>query len=171
MNWVRVAGPLILVIASLGAAEGDPEVEVPQFPDISLSTLDGSNAVKIADFRGRPVLLTFWASWCGPCRIELPELQKLYGELAGEGFVLLTVNVDASPELATRFMDQVGVSVPVYRVNHRDLTMLGVSGLPMNILLDREGRPVQIYAGYSPAVPGEIRRLVLEMTASEDHPS
>ena len=165
-----LAGLLMALLAPLVVAV-DGSTEIPAFPDYTLTTLDGSSQVSIADFRGRPVLLTFWASWCGPCRVELPELQKLYGELAGDGFVLLTVNVDVSPTFATRFLAQLGISVPVYRMHQNDLVSLGVSSLPTNILLDRDGRPVQLFTGYSPALPQEIRRLVGEMASGEDRVS
>jgi thiol-disulfide isomerase/thioredoxin len=148
--------------------------EPPDFPEITLMTMDGSGKVGLDDFRGRPVLLSFWASWCGPCRIELPELQELYTELAGDGFVLLTVNLDDSPRLAARFMEQIGLSVPVYRMPRGQVALIGVSGLPTNILIDREGRPVKIYAGYSPDLAKEIRGLVLEMIGADgagDHQS
>jgi thiol-disulfide isomerase/thioredoxin len=166
-----VIAVLILALATPLAAADEESTEIPVFPDIKMSTLDGSGEVGLADFRGRPVLLSFWASWCGPCRIELPELQELYKELAGDGFVLLTINVDAAPEFANRFLAQLGISVPVYRMGQRDLVELGVSALPTNILLDHEGRPVHIYTGYSPTLPQEIRRLVEEMSAEESRPS
>jgi thiol-disulfide isomerase/thioredoxin len=156
---------LALMTPLLAGEEVSPEI--PPLPDFKMKTLDGSGEVGLAEFRGRPVLLSFWASWCGPCRIELPELQELYAELAGDGFVLLTVNVDAAPAFADRFLAQLGISVPVYRMDQLDLVNLGVSALPTNILLDPEGRPVRIYTGYSPKVPEEVRQLVEEMTSGE----
>jgi len=141
--------------------------DAPEFPEVDLFTLDGSGTVHVDDFEGRPVLLSFWASWCGPCRIELPQLAELYSELAADGFVLLTVNVDQSPRMATRFLEQIGLSVPVYRMPRGQLARIGVSGLPTNILFDREGRAVKIYAGYSPGLADTIRQLVLEMVGSE----
>jgi thiol-disulfide isomerase/thioredoxin len=156
-----LAAAIVLIVG--GAAATEPA----EFPDVTLMTLDGSGTVGIDDFRGRPVLLSFWASWCGPCRIELPELQRLYTELAGEGFVLLTVNLDQSPKLAMRFLEQVGISVPVYRMATGQVALLGVSGLPTNILFDRQGRAIKIYAGYSPNLSTELRRMVLEMTDAE----
>ncbi len=81
-----VALSMLLVAGHGLAAEEAPEH--PVFPEVVFSSLDGNAAVTMSAFRGRPVLLTFWASWCGPCRVELPELSKLYGELVGTGFVL-----------------------------------------------------------------------------------
>lgn len=135
--------------------------EPAALPSVTLQTVDGKGSITLDDFRGRTVLLTFWASWCRPCRVELPELQELYSELAGEGFVLLTVNVDTIPEMGVRFLEQIGVTVPVYRMNQRDLVALGINALPTNIVVDGDGRAVQVYRGYSPAVPEYIRRLVL----------
>ena len=152
-----------MVFSGGGAEAADTPTEVPIFPNIALTALDGTTQVSLEAFRGRPVLLTFWASWCGPCRQELPELEKLYGELAGTGFVLLTINVDTSPRTGKRFLEQMGLNVPVYRLDPKTLSQLGVQALPTNVLLNREGRPVQIYRGYSPHVPEDIRRLVQKM--------
>jgi thiol-disulfide isomerase/thioredoxin len=165
---VRTAVLVALSLATLALGAVPEPVPVPE---VTLLTLDGSSQVRLDDFRGRPVLLAFWASWCGPCRVELPELAQLYGELAGAGFVLLTVNLDASPQLGARFLSSIGVAVPVYRMSSDDLRALGVSALPTNILLDPEGRAVRIVAGYSPGLPAEVRRLVGEMGSTKERPS
>jgi thiol-disulfide isomerase/thioredoxin len=155
----------VLFYASLGltVSAADPVEEVPVFPNLAFTSLDGSRQLDIESFRGRPLLMTFWASWCGPCRQELPELQKLSVELADKGFELVTINTDQSAIVGSRFLQKYNIDVPVYRMNQRTLIELGISSLPTNVLLDREGRPVMILRGYSPAVPDEIRRLVLEM--------
>lgn len=159
-----VAVSLLLVMGhGLAAEEASPN---PVFPEVVFSSLDGNAAVTMSSFRGRPVLLTFWASWCGPCRVELPELSKLYGELVGTGFVLMTVNVDQNPAAGRRFLESLGLSLPVYRLDPRDTKSLGINALPANILLDAEGRFVQAYMGYTPMVVEDVRRLVLEMTAT-----
>ena len=157
----------LLLISSALAAELEPK---SAFPAVTLRTLDGAGTVELAGFRGRPVLLSFWATWCGPCRVELPELESLYHELLGEGFVLLTVNVDTLPAIAGRYLAQLGVSVPVYRMDQQDLVALDINALPTNILLDREGRMVMVSTGYSPSVPEDIRRLVREMGGEAAEP-
>jgi thiol-disulfide isomerase/thioredoxin len=160
-----VAVSLLFVVGYGWTAEEGPQK--PLFPEVVFNSLDGNSTMTMLSFRGRPVLLTFWASWCGPCRVELPELSKLYGELAGKGFVLITVNVDQNPAAGRRFLESLGLSLPVYRLDPRDTKSLGVDALPTNILLDTDGRFVHAYKGYTPAVVEEVRRLVLEMTAAE----
>jgi len=147
------------------AAAADEAPEKPLFPEgVVFTSLDGSGTMQIESFRGRPVLLTFWASWCGPCRVELPELDALFKELRGRGFVLLTVNTDRNPMAGRRFLDALGLALPVYRLDQRTIQFLGVDSLPVSILLDGEGRLVQAYKGYTPQVVEDVRRLVLEMT-------
>ena len=158
---------VFLTVLQPAAAE-DSSQQVPVFPNLTFTALDGVSQIDLESVRGRPVLMTFWASWCGPCRQELPELEKLVGELAEEGFVLITINMDQTPAMGVRFLQQNDIDVPAYRMDPRALTQLGVKALPTNVLLDREGRPVQIYRGYSPEVPGEIRRLILAMQPDQE---
>jgi thiol-disulfide isomerase/thioredoxin len=164
----RILVVFVVSFASLGltVSAADPVEDVPVFPNLAFTSLDGSRQLDLESFRGRPLLMTFWASWCGPCRQELPELQKLSVELADKGFELVTINTDQSAIVGARFLRKYNIDVPVYRMDRRTLMELGVSTLPTNVLLDREGRPVMILRGYSPSVPDEIRRLVLEMDAA-----
>jgi thiol-disulfide isomerase/thioredoxin len=161
----RILVPLVVLTAmfSVPGVTGEPAQKVPVFPNLSFTALDGSIQIDLESLRGRPVLMTFWASWCGPCRQELPELEKLAGELAKTGFALVTINLDQTPEMGARFLQRYDIDVPAYRMDPRVVVELGVQSLPTNVLLDREGRPAQIYRGYSTAVPAEIRSLVLAM--------
>jgi thiol-disulfide isomerase/thioredoxin len=144
---------------------------VPPFPDLPLFQLADGQQVPLSSFDGRPVLLAFWASWCGPCRVELPELDRLADELASTGFALVTVNVDTHPAAGQRFLAALGIDIPVYRMNRADLMRLGVDSLPTSLLLDRERRPAGIYEGYSPEVVKEVRRLVEQMPAVKVSPN
>lgn len=129
----------------------------PVFPQVSLTDLDG-HVVQVRDYQGAIVLLNFWATWCGPCRVELPELQKLHGELGGKGLVVLAVAVDTPKEKVRPFMERLGVTIPAFLADARTQQMLGIDRIPFSILLDREGKVVQVYAGFSPEVMEDIRR-------------
>ena len=160
----RVLAVVVIIFGVAGAAALSAQSsEVPVFPNLTFLSVDGTQRIDLESLRGRPVLLTFWASWCGPCRKELPELQKLAGELKTEDLALVTVNMDRTPAMGMKFLEKYGIDVPVFLMSRTDLSRLGVESLPTNVLIDREGRPVQIYEGYSPAVPAEIRQLVYDM--------
>jgi thioredoxin-like negative regulator of GroEL len=160
--------PVVVLFALLAAPAFGSQAELPEpgppFPEeIVFRPLAAEGTVTMSAFRGRPVLLTFWASWCAPCRVELPELASLYSELAGRGFVLLTVNVDRNPALGRQFLSRLGISVPVYRLDPMDTKQLGIDALPATVLLDTEGRFLTAYKGYTPDMIDEVRRLVLAL--------
>jgi len=160
---------VVTVMLAVGARSDELPEPGPRFPEeVVFHTLEGDATVTMSEFRGRPVLLTFWASWCAPCRVELPELAKLYSELAGRGFVLITVNVDQNPTMGERFLANLGVSVPVYRLHPLDTQRLGIDALPANVLLDTDGRFVKAFKGYAPETVDEIRRLILKLMAPDD---
>ncbi len=83
-------------------------------PDFSLTTLEGE-PVSLADFRGKVVLLNFWASWCPPCRSEMPAMERVYQDYADRGFVILAVNATQqdSPDAARRFVSEQGLTFPI----------------------------------------------------------
>lgn len=137
----------------------------PAFPEVSFTDLDG-RVVDLKSYQGAVVLLNFWATWCGPCRIELPELQKLYGELGGKGFVVLAVAVDTPVAKVRPFMDRLGLTMPPLLLDTRSQQMLGIDRIPFSILLDRETKVVQIYPGYSPEVMDDIRRRAEALVAA-----
>ena len=153
------------VAGAVAASAQEPE-PFP-FPNLSLTSLEGGETIDLASLRGNPVLLAFWASWCGPCRVELPELVELTEELEKTGFTLLTVNLDRSPGAAHRFMAMNELDLPVYRLNPRDLMALGIQAVPTNILLNGDGAAVRVYEGYSPTVAGDIRDVVAGMAKEE----
>ena len=137
------------------------------FPNVEFHPLGGQESVMLEDLRGRPVLVAFWASWCGPCRAELPELVELAHQLKDSGLVLMAVNVDSTAAAGQRFLERAGIEVSAVRLSDQEQRMIGIRSLPTTILLDGEGFAAQIYTGYSPAVIDSIRRLVTGMTGPD----
>ena len=87
------------------------EMNIPA-PDFTLESRQGEN-LRLQDFRGEVVMLNFWASWCGPCRQEMPLMDDLYAQYKDLGFTILAVNVDENRDEAHRFLDKVPVSYPI----------------------------------------------------------
>ncbi len=116
----------------------------PAQPQDSFDGPDGKT--RLADFRGRTVLLNLWASWCGPCVEEMPSLSALQQAMGGDDFVVLTVNMDRSRADAEAFLRQAGITnLPLYRDTSfalaQKLTVPGApSGLPLTVLYDKNGR-------------------------------
>jgi peroxiredoxin len=81
-------------------------------PDFSLTTLDGST-VRLSDLRGQPVLINFWASWCGPCRAEMPHIQAAFEDHADDGLVVLGVDQLESPPSVAQFVEQFQLTFPI----------------------------------------------------------
>lgn len=117
-------------------------------PDFRLRTLDG-HVARLSDYRGRFVLVNFWASWCGPCRGETPDLEAFYRQYRDRGLVVLGVNQQESESTARALAEQFAVSYPIlldrsggvsdgYRVS---------TGLPISFFIDRDGIIQRIFIG------------------------
>jgi peroxiredoxin len=121
-------------------------------PDFSAQLLDGGT-VSLSDYRGQVVLLNFWATWCNPCREEMPVFQTVYETRADDGFVVLAVNYTAADQenLAREFVDEFDLTFPVAldksgAINEKLYGQATRVGYPANFLIDRNG----IIAGYYP---------------------
>ncbi len=135
----------------------------PVFPDLRLVPVTGSKPVQLSSLRGRPVLIDFWATWCPPCRMELPELQKLYNEFGKRGFTVAAINVDRTPSAVPTFLKMMKLNLPVFRVDLRILRELGIRSLPTSVLLDADGRVNQVYQGYSPRMANDLRNRIVSL--------
>jgi peroxiredoxin/outer membrane lipoprotein-sorting protein len=115
-------------------------------PDFELKTLDGEK-VRLSELKSKPVLLSFWASWCPPCRRELPELAKIYDEYEGKGLVLLGVN-DEGRGTARSFAEKARLPFPTLDDSSRKAHRLyRVSSIPTVFLIDRDGKIVRFFRG------------------------
>ena len=132
-------------------------------PDFSLRSVDGPN-LRLQEQRGRVVMLNFWATWCGPCREEMPQLNKLYAKYRASGFVLLGVNVDEDARHAAEVAKRMGVAFPVLldtdkAVSHR----YAVSTMPSTLLIDRDGRLRYLHLGFHAGYEDEYERQIREL--------
>jgi peroxiredoxin len=112
-------------------------------PDFTLTDLDGRK-LRLSDYKGKVVLLDFWATWCGPCRTEIPHFVEMQNKYGAEGFQVVGVSMDDDAKPVREFSQQYKLNYPV-AVGDDKLAELygGVLGLPVNFIIDREGR---IYA-------------------------
>ena len=117
-------------------------------PDFTLRSLDGKN-LRLLEQRGNVVMVNFWATWCGPCRVEMPHLNRLYQKYRGTGFVLFGVNVDEDVRNAVTLAQKLGLQFPLLSdADKRVSKQYDVSAMPSTVLVDRNGRVRHVHRGY-----------------------
>jgi thiol-disulfide isomerase/thioredoxin len=150
----------VIVSLPAGAGANGPA------PPFTLSAR-GGNSVSLSQYKGQVVMLNFWASWCGPCRQEMPLLENIYKKYNKMGFTLIGVNVEPDSKAADEWLKQTPVSFPV--IYDKDSTVskaYDVSGMPSTVIIDRKGNIRVLHRGYKPGDENEyldsIRTLVRE---------
>ncbi|HHZ79871.1 MAG TPA: TlpA family protein disulfide reductase [Candidatus Marinimicrobia bacterium] len=139
--------------ASPAMAEAASVAEVSSFnqaPDFTLSDMDG-NEVSLSDFKGNIVIINFWATWCGPCRFEIPDLIDLQEKYNGD-LVILGVSLDYDgPSVVPQFAERLGISYPILYGNGQIAQRYGgVTGIPTTFVIDRDMNVYKRYVGYRP---------------------
>jgi peroxiredoxin len=116
--------------------------------NFSLSDLDGRQ-VTLADYQGQPVVINFWATWCPPCRLEMPEFQRAYEEYEDDDLVILAVNEAEEPEVVRSFFyDEMGYTyTPLLDADGRVAEAYGAIGLPSTFFVDAGGRVTAVHRG------------------------
>jgi peroxiredoxin len=145
-QWLIVAGVLVLLTA--GAVLGlklTPDlfpVEVgsraPRFRAVDLATGD---SVTLDRFRGQVVLINIWATWCEPCRVEMPSIERLYRSLGPQGLKIASVSIDvADPSVVRRFAQEYGLTFPILQDRSRSIERIyQTTGVPETFVVDKGG--------------------------------
>ena len=152
--------------ATLAAAEPDirPWGNKPT-PPLATQALDGK-PVDLKSLQGRVVVVNFWATWCEPCKAELPSLVKLKDEMAGRPFELVTVNYGEFPDKINQYLAKSGLKLPVALDTQNEVSKdWKVGGLPMTFLVDARGRVRYYVFGERAWNEGESRKLVEKLLA------
>ena len=157
-----LAAALLTLSLTAGAA---PPAPAPA-PDFALPSRDGSE-VRLSDLKGQVVMINFWATWCGPCRQEMPLLEQLRARYEPLGFTLLGVNVEPDPAAASAWLKGVPVTFPIlFDTRNAVAESFGVQGMPSSVFVDREGRVRYVHRGYKSGDEAQyadlIRSLVKE---------
>ncbi|HEX4910536.1 MAG: TlpA family protein disulfide reductase [Pseudomonadota bacterium] len=157
---------LLLFISGVVVSSVQAEERKGPAPDFTLKNRAGGN-VRLADLRGEVVMINFWASWCGPCRQEMPLIEDIYQRYKDLGFTVLGVNVDNDPKLADKLLKDVPVSFPVLLDTENKLSEIyQVDAMPSTIMVDRNGNMRYLHRGYKPGYElkyeEQIKTLVRE---------
>ena len=145
----------------------EAEVEYVMAPDFTVYDAEG-NEVKLSDFIGKPTVVNFWASWCGPCQIEMPDFDEMYKEFGEEVNFLMVNMTDGSRETAdaaAKFVEDAGYAFPIYYDTKMNAAMTyGVNSLPSTYFIDAEGHAVTRAQGI---INAEVLQYAIEMISGE----
>jgi thiol-disulfide isomerase/thioredoxin len=146
-------------LASVAAAQSSsPNQAPPQFPDFEFYGAEGGT-VSLSELKGNVVLINVWATWCGPCRKELPLVQKMYDTYSDRNFVVLSVSIDADRNRIEPFLKQFNISLPIYFPAAEDM-VLASRGIPQTFLIGPDRTLLDEMNGYHPSWEERWKKVV-----------
>ena len=157
-----ITGLLILALTPLATAlTGSGEAA-----NFTLKDAEGNN-IRLSEYRGQVVLINFWASWCGPCRQEMPHLDDLHQKYEALGFTVFGVNVEQDRRMADKVLRDIPVTFPILFDDDNSVSRLyDVDAMPATVLVDRSGEIRFMHRGYKPGYEDQyeqqVRALVRE---------
>lgn len=147
---IALLAPLVASAAEVGKTA----------PDFTLKSLSGEN-LKLSEMTGNVVLINFWASWCGPCREEMPLLNALHNKYQPLGFTVLGINVEEDVNGAKGFLENTPVDFPVLLDNSNQVSrQYKVIAMPTTVVLDRDGNMRYLHEGYKSGDEAKYRQMI-----------
>lgn len=150
MNLIKVRSLLVALLSLLlsGLVQAEIRTLKGAAPDFSLPSNQGA-PVQLSDLKGQVVMLNFWASWCTPCREEMPLIEALHQKYQRLGFTVYGVNVDRNPKKAQPLLDEFNISFPIgFDKKGKVSGLYDVSAMPSTVMVDRKGQLRFLHLGY-----------------------
>ena len=158
----KLMGSLVVAAALLAVPVIAADTTGPA-AEFSLQSRAGE-AVSLSSLKGQVVLINFWATWCGPCRKEMPLLEQIQKKYAPLGFTMLGVNVEEDTRLMDTFLREVPVTFPILLDPANGVSKLyNVSAMPSTVIVDRKGTVRFIHQGYLPGDEGKYQDLIRQL--------
>lgn len=158
---ILVAIPILAIVAkACSGVRGQPGTAAGvrvsseagmRAPDFTLREMTTGESISLSQFQGQPVLLNFWATWCGPCRLEMPHIQEAYEKYRDQGFTVIAIDVkfDDGPEVVQAFIDELGLTFLVVKdeTGEVEIDKYNVLGYPTSVFIDRNGIIKYVHRG------------------------
>jgi thiol-disulfide isomerase/thioredoxin len=136
-------------------------------PDFTLKTLDGQE-IALSQFRGKVILLDFWATWCGPCRESTPHLVQLYKTHRENGFELIGMSVDKGDDkIVKNFVQSMGIPYPIVIAPEEVVRSYRVTGIPTTFLIDKEGKIRERMAGFNSTFAQQMSTKIADLISEK----
>ena len=171
LSLTAMAGILALVACKQNATAAQPDTGAQSqdiAPDFSLPTVQTGKVFQLSKERGKIVLVDFWATWCPPCRMSIPNLISMQKKYGGKNFTVVGVSLDQQAGVLPPFVKQWGMKYPV--VNDMDGAVArsygGIRSIPTGILIDRHGKVITGFVGYHPKE--ELEAMLKQALAKKD---
>lgn len=153
----RLLAGLALILSSHLALAAEPSF------DFTLASNKGDN-LRLAEQRGDVIMLNFWASWCGPCRKEMPLLDELHSRYEAAGFQVWGVNVDSERADAEKMLGKIPVDFPILFDSAGDISKkYGIDAMPSSVFIDRDGNVRHIHRGYRDGDEAAYKKIIKEL--------
>jgi len=141
---------LLLLITSCDQQTGASNADIgpPLAKNFSLESVKEKKEISLEDFKGKPVVVNFWATWCGPCKLEMPFFEKTWREYKDKGVIFIGIDVMDDKDSAIKFMDKLGISyINLYDPSGKTSNSYGVVALPATFFIDKNGNIIVKHYG------------------------